>query len=178
MMTGNVRRQRSRLMAGALFLGIMAGVGGTAFAQPAQAPKMPPRGERLLTPEDRAAIGQIFWHRTQQKLGLTDQQVADIRALLQDRRNAARADFQALRAARRQLRSLIGQPIADPAAVQSTAAQLKALQGKLFDERLQTQLAIRSKLTPEQWQRWTELRRDGMGRHWMRGGRGFGMRAL
>jgi len=121
-------------------------------------------------------MAQIFWHRTQERLGLTDQQAAEIRALLDARRSAARADVQSLMAARRQLQGLLDQPTTDAAAVQTAAAQVKELQAKVLDHRLQTQLAVRAKLTPEQWTQWRTLR-QGMehrgGRH--RGGFGPGL---
>jgi Spy/CpxP family protein refolding chaperone len=160
-------------MTGAVLLGLVAVGPGTALAQQAAPPQPSPQRERLLTPEDRAAIGQIFWHRVQTRVGLSDQQVADIRALLEKRREEGRADFQALRDSRRQLRTLLQQQNSEPKAIEGAAAQVKTLQDKLFDERLQTQLAIRSKLTPEQWQRWLEVR-QGMGHRWGRRSRGPG----
>lgn len=162
------------LVAGALLCGVAAGGAGMAVAQQGPAsPTQPRQAERLLTLEDREAMAQIFWHRAQERVGLTDQQVLDIRALLQNQRSAMRGDVQALMAARRQLRDLLGQQTADPAAIQSAATQVKSLQGKLFDQRLQAQLAIRSKLTPEQLTRWIELRK-GMGHHGWRRGNAFG----
>jgi len=174
MVTQSRTRQRRWLMTGAVLLGLVTAGAGTVLAQQAPPPQQPPQREQLLTPEDRAAMGQIFWHRVQATLGLNDQQVADIRALLEQRRDAARADFQALRDSRRQLRTLMQQPNPDPTNIQTAATQVKTLQDKLFDQRLQTQLAIRAKLTPEQWQHWFELR-QGMGHRGMRHGRGPGM---
>jgi Spy/CpxP family protein refolding chaperone len=118
-------------------------------------------------------MAQIFWDRTRERLGLTDQQAADIRALLDAQRAAARADVQSLMAARRQLRNLLDQPTADAAALQAAAAQVTELQAKVLGHRLQTQIAVRAKLTPEQWRQWRTLRK-GMGH---RGGHhrgGFG----
>jgi Spy/CpxP family protein refolding chaperone len=155
---------------------LLLGLGATSAVlaqQPAGPAGPPPRGQSLLTPEDRAAMAQIFWHRTQERLGLTDQQAADIRALLDAQRAAARADVQSLMAARRQLQNLLDQPTADASAIQTAAAQVTELQAKVLDHRLQTQLAVRAKLTPEQWKQWRTLR-QGMGH---RGGRhrgGFG----
>jgi Spy/CpxP family protein refolding chaperone len=149
-------------------------IAGTAWGQqPPGAPGGSPRGERLLTPEDRAAMSQIFWHRLQERLGLTDQQVTDIRAALDAQRSAVKANVQSLMTARRQLRTLLEQQGSDPAAIQAVATQVKSLQSALFDQRLQGQLAIRTKLTAEQWQKWQDLRK-GMGHSWMRRGRGFG----
>lgn len=161
-----------RLVAGTLLLGLA--VAGTALAQqPAGPPGPPPHGQSLLTPEDRAAMGQIFWHRTQERLGLTDQQAADIRAVLDTQRAAARTDFQGLMAARRQLQTLLDQPTVDAAAIQATAAQVKEFQAKLLDQRLQTQLAVRAKLTADQWKQWRALRQGMRHRGGRRGG-GFG----
>jgi len=166
------RTWKTWIMSAVLLLGL--GATSTVLAQqPAGPPGPPPHGKPLLTPEDRAAMAQIFWHRTQERLGLTDQQAVDIRALLDTQRAAARADVQRLMAARRQLRNLLDQPTADAAAIQTAAAQVKELQATVLDHRLQTQLAVRAKLTPEQWQQWRTLR-QGMGH---RGGRhrgGFG----
>jgi len=166
------RLWKLRIVAGTILLGLA--VAGTALAQqPVGPPAPPPRGQSLLTTEDRAAMAQIFWHRTQERLGLTDQQAADIRALLETQRGSARADFQNLMGARRQLQTLLDQPTADAAAIQAAATQVKELQAKLFDHRLQTQLAVRAKLTPEQWQQWRTLR-QGMGHRGGRRGGGFG----
>jgi len=164
---------RTWMMAGVMLLGVATA--GVALAQqPVGPPGPPPRGQGLLTPDDRAAMSQIFWHRAQERLGLTDQQVTDIRGLLEAQRTAARGDVQSLIAARKQLRSLLDQPTTDPAAIQTAATQIKATQAKLFDSRLQTQIAVRAKLTPEQWQQWRTLR-QGMGqRGWRRHGGGFG----
>ena len=157
---------------GLLLLGL--GMAGSALAQLPSGPAgPPPRGESVLTPEDRAAMAQIFWHRMQERLGLKDEQVVEIRSLLDAQRTAARVDMQNLMAARKQLRSLLEQPTVDQAALQTAATQVKDLQAKLFDVRLQTQLALRAKLTPEQWQQWQALR-HGMARSWMRRGPGFG----
>ncbi len=159
------------LLAGALVLGVAAGGSGTAVAQ--QAPTPPAQRQPLLTPDDRAAMGQIFWHRMQEQLGLSDQQISEIRTLLQNQRTAARADGQALRAAKRQLRTLLALPTADPNAIQAAAAQMKMLHDKLFDQSLQTRLNVRSKLTPEQLIKWAALR-NGMEHRWMGRGRAFG----
>jgi Spy/CpxP family protein refolding chaperone len=170
----HLMRHQGWFVAGVLFLALATGGAGTALGQQApSAPTQPPRRQQLLTPEDRAAMAQVYWLRIQERLGLTDQQVSDIRAILQARRDATRADIRTLFAARRELRSLLQQPNSDPAAIQSAAGQVKQLQDKMFDQHLQTQLAIRSKLTPDQLAKWGELHK-GMGGHgWRRGG-GFG----
>jgi Spy/CpxP family protein refolding chaperone len=64
-----------------------------------------------------------------------------------------RADLQALVAGRRQLRRLVEQPGSDRAAIRAGATQVKNIRGTLRDQRLATQLAVRSMLTPGQWTR-------------------------
>ncbi len=168
---------RAWVLGVALLLGL--GMAGTALAQQPTAPPSPPAGRQgLLTPEDRAAMAQIWWLRVQERLALTDQQVTDIRNLLQTQRTAAQPDIQNLIAARKQLRALLEKQPPDPDAVQSTVTQLKTLQAKLFEARLQTRIALRAKFnTSEQWQGWLALRK-GMGRHGMWRGRAFGAGAL
>lgn len=156
-------------LVGTLLVGLV--LVGPALAQPIGG--LTPPTSPLLTPEDRAAMGQIYWQRMQTRLGLTDQQVTDIRALLDAQRTAARANIQSLIAARKQLRTLLDQQNPDPAAVQAAATQVKTLQATLFDARLQTQLALRAKFTPEQWQQWQALRK-AMRHHGMRHGPGMG----
>ncbi len=169
-----IRTGWQRYLAGLVVLAAVA-TSGWALAQTPAPPGPAPQGQRLLTPQDRAAIQQIYWQRVKERLGLTDQQVADLQGMLQAQRQGMQADFQALRAAGRQLRQLMATPTADPAAIQSAAAQVKSLRDKLFDERIQNQLALRAKLTPDQLAKWQELR-HGMGmRHRGRGpGAGFG----
>ena len=162
-----MRRHLQNILTIWVFVGtLLAGMALPALAQ-AQQPGGQPAP--LLTPEDRAAMGQIFWQRMQGRLGLTDQQVTDIRALVDAQRTAARANVQGLVAARKQLRTLLQQQAPDAAAVQAAATQVKTLQATLFDARLQTQMALRVKFTPEQWQQWQTLRK-GMRHRWMRRG--------
>jgi Spy/CpxP family protein refolding chaperone len=166
-------KTRTWMMAGVMLLSVAAASAAQA-QQPVGPPGPPPRGQGLLTPDDRAAMAQIFWHRAQERLALTDQQVTEIRGLLEAQRATTRTDVQSLIAARKQLRSLLDQPTADQAAIQTAATQIKTTQDKLFDSRLQTQIALRAKLTPAQWQQWRTLR-QGMGqRGWMRHRGGFG----
>ena len=70
-----------------------------------------------------------------------------------------RQDGEALREARARLRDAMAAPTPDAAAVQAAAEQVKSLQAKMLDQRIQGQLAIRAKLPPEQYAKWTELRK-------------------
>jgi Spy/CpxP family protein refolding chaperone len=125
-----------------------------------------------LTNDDREAIRKVFQDRMKERLALTDQQAAQIQTLFTSQRDQARADIQALCEARVKMRQLLDQQNSDPAALKFAAEQVKALQGKLLDRRLDTVVALRSQLTPEQWAKWLELRK-GRGHRWM--GRGHAM---
>lgn len=163
----------------ALVLTVIAAIGGSGVvvAQAQQAPaaaSICARPERLLTNDDREAIGKVFRDRIKEKLGLSDQQAEQIRTVLQSRRDEARADVQALCEARVELRQLLQQQNSDSAALKAAADRVKSLQGKFLDRRLDTVIALRSQLTPDQWTKWIELRR-GMGHRWMGRGRGFAL---
>ncbi len=147
---------------------VMAGIGvAVAWAQQAPSPAGPcARPQGLLTSDDREAIGRMILQRTKEKLGLSDELAEQIRATLQSRRDEARADFLALCQARVQLRQLLDQQTSDPSALKATADQIKALQGKLLDRRLETAVALRSQLSADQWTKWIELRKTS-GRRWM-----------
>lgn len=116
------------------------------------------RAERLLTPEDRQAIGDRVMARMQERLGLTEEQAKEIRGILGAQRELARADAQKLCEARLEMRQLFGRQDADPAALKDTTERVKTLQGALLDRRVETYLALRSKLTAEQWDQWRALR--------------------
>ena len=57
----------------------------------------------------------------------------------------------------------------DKDARQLITERVKVLQGGMLDRRVDTYLALRSKLTPEQWEKWRELRREMGGRFHRRG---------
>jgi Spy/CpxP family protein refolding chaperone len=153
---------------------LVIGGGGVAVVRAQQAPD--PAGpcgrqEGFLTRHDRDAMGRIIRERVKEKLGLSDQQADQIRAMLETRRSETRADVQTLCEARVELRRLLERQDSDPAALKEAAERVKALQGKLLDRRLEAQIALRAQLTPEQWAKWIELRK-GRGHRW---GRGLGI---
>ena len=173
---GNVTR-RVGFSAAALLLAAGMGAVTVAWAQQAQPAADPAaactgRPGGLLTQDDREAIGRIWWTRVKDRLGLSDQQAEDIRTTLKAMRGDARADWQALCQARLALRSLMELQTSDPAALKAAGDQVKALQAKLLDRRLDTYLAIRSKLTADQWAKWVELRKE-RARYWRRRGPAF-----
>ena len=161
------------LLAGAIL--VAGALGSIRVAWAGQWPDpsgMCARVEGFLTRDDRDAVAQIVMKRAQERLGLTDQQAKELQALLKSLRDDARADLQALCEARQEFRQLMARQDSEPAALRAAADRLKALRGRLLDRRVDGQLALRSKLTAEQWAKWLELRIEmrhrGMGR-----GRGF-----
>lgn len=161
---------------------LASGVGGGAVARAQQAAPAPDpaaacarRPAGLLTQDDRGAIGRIMWNRMKEKVGLDDQQADDIRGTLKAMRDSGGADFQALCEARVELRRLLDDQRSDPAALKAAGERVKALQGKLMDRRLDAHVALRSKLTADQWTKWVELRKE-RGQGWR--GRRFGGSSL
>ena len=143
---------------------------GVATAQPAPGGRGPcDRPEGLLSPEDRQLIGERMMQRVQDRLGLTQEQANEIRNVIRAQRDQGRAELQKLCEARVELRQLLGRQDADPAAVKAVTERVKVLQGAMLDRRVDTYLALRSKLTPEQWEKWRELRREMGGRFHRRG---------
>ncbi len=151
------------------------GLGGATVARAQQAPD--PGGPcarpgRFLTGDDREAIGRVIMNRMKEKVGLSDQQAEEIRVALKAMRDDARPDLQALCEARLELRRLLDDQTSDPAAVKAAGERIKVLQGKLMDRRLDGYVALRGKLTPEQWAKWVEFRKERAGR-WRGRMRGF-----
>lgn len=143
---------------------------GVATAQPVPGGRGPcDRPEGLLSPEDRQLIGDRMMQRMQDRLGLTQEQANEIRGVIRSQRDQVRGERQKLCEARVELRQLLGRQDADPGAVKAVTERVKALQGGMLDRRVDTYLALRSKLTPEQWEKWRELRQEMGGRLHRRG---------
>jgi Spy/CpxP family protein refolding chaperone len=143
---------------------------GIVTAQPMAGGRGPcDRPEGLLSPEDRQLIGDRMMQRTQDRLGLTQEQATEIRGVLRSQREQARGEMQKLCEARVELGQLLGRQDTDPTAVKAVTERVKVLQGGMLDRRVDTYLALRSKLTPEQWEKWRALRSEMRGRFHRRG---------
>ena len=157
------------VVAGILLATALAPI-GVATAQPVPGGRGScDRPEGLLSPEDRQLIGDRIMQRVQDRLGLTPEQANEIRGVIRTQRDQGRGELQKLCEARVELRQLLGRQDADPAAVKAVTERVKVLQGGMLDRRVDTYLALRSKLTPEQWEKWRELRREMGGRFHRRG---------
>jgi Spy/CpxP family protein refolding chaperone len=163
------RTTRRLVIAGVLWVLMVAPI-GIATAQPMAGGRGPcDRPEGLLSPEDRQLIGDRMMQRMQDRLGLTQEQATEIRGVLRSQRDQARGEMQNLCEAREELRQLLGRQDADPAAVKAVTERVKVLQGGMLDRRVDTYLVLRSKLTPEQWEKWRALRSEMRGRFHRRG---------
>lgn len=143
---------RTALMFGsALLVGTLA-TGSVAIAQNTQAPSA----------QNRQAWQQKMLGHLKQKLGLTDDQVTQIRQVQDRHRDARRQVYTSLRQANAQLREL-ALTGTDDAAVQQKTAEVQSLLGQSIALRTQTLREIAPILTPEQRQAWVQMK-HGHGR--------------
>ena len=150
------RSRTSLLLGSALLVGTLV-TGSVAMAQDAQ-----PR-----PPRDHQAWQQKMLGHLQKKLGLTDDQVTQIRQVQERHRDARRQVDTSLRQANVQLRQL-ALTGTDDAAVQQKTAEVQALVGQSIALRAQTLREIAPILTPEQRQAWAEMKHGHGGRRGLR----------
>ncbi len=111
----------------------------------------------VALPPAAAHPGRGSLARLSSELGLTDDQVQAIRQLHQAQRPARVQLHQSLRDARRSLRELILTAGADEA-IQAQVAQVQQLEGQAVQMRVDTLRAMSQILTPEQREKYRELR--------------------
>ena len=134
----------------ALLLGSLV----TGSVASAQAPAPP-------TQQNRQQWQNKMLGHLQQKLGLSDDQVNQIRQVQDRHRDARRQIFTSLRQANTELRQL-ALTGTDDAALQQKTAQVQTLVGQSVALRAQTLKEIAPILTPEQRQAWAQMKH---GRH-------------
>lgn len=100
-------------------------------------------------PSPTAAPASKMYSRLQQNLGLTDDQVTQIRAIHAQQREAQRQVWQALRVAQTDLRQL-ALSNGDPAAIAAKKTQIAQLLAQGMDLRVQSLQQMGPILTPEQ----------------------------
>jgi Spy/CpxP family protein refolding chaperone len=112
------------------------------------------------------------------ELGLSEAQRADIRKVVEGAKRDRLRKSTDLKIARMDLRSLLREEKVDERAVSGKLAEIQTVQGALLKSRVDSVLAMKRILTPEQQKKMGELRRarvwrEGRPRMQMRGGRGF-----
>ena len=147
----------------ALAVAVMVGSGAAVAAVP-RGDGWGGRGDRLVG--------------SKEQLGLSDEQSTRLREIRESRRHEALQHRTDARAARLDLRRLMESQTLDRKAVDAKVKEIADLKAAGFRARVDTMLAMREVLTPEQRQKWEELRAErGMGtrrehRGWGRRGRG------
>lgn len=144
-----------------------------------------PRGEsdpRLLGPAGPGGHARPRWpgrETLMAELGLTEAQRKDIRKVVEGARRDRLRKSTDLKIARMDLRSMLREEKVDEKAVSVKLAETQTAQSALLKSRVDSVLAMKRILTPEQQKKMGELRRDrglreGRPRARMRGGRGLG----
>jgi|GEM_PF-1876644 len=125
----------------------------TVLAQPAEGPDASAAvgEEGKYAQRIRAAVKEAINEAIAEELGLTEEQ----KAQLAEMRKADQATGQELRnslkTAQKNLKETLSQYDADPATVQSLAAQVKTIQGQMVDHRVASVTKMKEILTPEQF---------------------------
>ena len=141
------RSHQHLIFAGAFILSLAGFALGQSPDQPADGG--PPSGTHI--PNGRGSVLR--------ELGLTREQVQDIRRINQARRSALEAAGRRLREANRALDEAIYADTADDSLIKTRLAELQSAQSEAASLRFEKELAIRRVLTPEQLVRFRDLRR-------------------
>ncbi len=131
----------------------LAGAAAISSAQPA-----PEHRERRADPQ-----------AVQQRLGLSEEQTAQLRKTWTEGRKQAIRRRAEIRIARMELAEALDQRTVDEKAVAAKVKALADLQTVALQARTDERLAVRRILTPEQYEKMKQLRRD---RRWARGREG------
>jgi Spy/CpxP family protein refolding chaperone len=106
---------------------------------------------------DAATVDRPFKHRWA-ALGLSDDQKAQVKSILQKYKPTTQPLVQQLVAERRALRDAIHAPTIDEPAIRAQAAKVASLQADLAVQRAHVSHDIRAVLTPEQIQKLQDIR--------------------
>ena len=120
---------------------------GTAMAAHARAGEECQHGKH-------GGFGQRF-ERMEQRvdaLGLDDATRQKVDAILDDAREQRRANWEQMRASRKTMHDMLGRPDVTEAELMAQVDADSALHTEAHKAKLRTMLAIRSLLTPEQWE--------------------------
>jgi Spy/CpxP family protein refolding chaperone len=115
----------------------------------------------LRAQEPRRARGAGL-ETLQSEIGLTDQQVSEIRRIHTEARKAAIRRNADLRIARMELEELMGAATVDEAKIAARVKTIGELQSAAFKERTESRLAVRRLVTPEQYQKMQQVKRHAV----------------
>jgi Spy/CpxP family protein refolding chaperone len=131
-----------RLKYGILILAAALNAGG--FSQ------LTTRAATALSPQGIGALRGHFLERAKQRLGLTDEQTAQIKAVLQAEKDTLVSLLSQFHDARAGLRAAIQAPDADEASVRAASAKVASVEADLAVERFKLHGKISPILTDEQ----------------------------
>jgi Spy/CpxP family protein refolding chaperone len=94
---------------------------------------------------------QEKYHRMIEKLGLSDDQVAQLKAHKQAKIESREKLYSELAKQKQALRDELEKPVSDDARIKQISDSMKQIQSKLVDERIKGILEIKAILTPEQY---------------------------
>jgi len=117
--------------------------------------------------------------RIAEKLGLTDAQAAELKALREDLQTDVGDIKVQIDAKRAQIQELWKAPATDRAKILAAHKEIGALEQQIAELHVDHVFAVKGKLTPEQFTKFLELRKGHFGTGggkggWHKGGRGFG----
>jgi periplasmic protein CpxP/Spy len=104
--------------------------------------------------------GHHVFAKIARKLGLSDQQKTQARAIFKENRAQAKPTLVSLRAERHQLHNLIQSGTADEGAIRAESAKVSALQADLAVQRAKGAKQLLALLTPDQQAKWQALRAE------------------
>jgi len=104
-----------------------------------------------------------------EELGLTQQQKEAMEAQKEASRAERRELYSEMKASRRALADELKKPETDRAAIDRIAADIKNVQGRITDHRIESFLATKEILTPEQFEKMAELNENRKNKHFKRG---------
>jgi len=124
----------------------------------------------------RGGLLRIDPAKLKAKLGLTDGQVQQMRAITDAVRSRTKAQRDQIRPLRRQLRALMWADVIDANAINTVREQLKAVRLLLKDERFKAKLQVMQVLSKDQRDKMQRMHRERMQRWQGKAYRGRGMR--
>lgn len=157
----NLSRTRTKVLVGGVSLALAAVAVAVVAVQPAHAAEEQRRGGRggrgalLGGPRGGGPAGAFL--PPLRRLELTDEQREQVRTLIGEGREAARASFEETRAARAALAEVVASATVEEERIRTLAAELGRLAGDAAVRRAQTYAAVWQVLTPEQQARAAEI---------------------
>ena len=118
--------------------------------------------------------GHRAFAKIAKKLGMSDPQKAQAKAIFQENRTLAKPTLVSLQAERHQLRNLIQSGSADEGAIRAQSAKVAALQADLAVQRAKGAKQLLALLTPDQQAKWQALRAQWEQKHLKSGSQGAG----